>query len=159
MEREGEQDNSLQLLIQIPCSLVKSYNARNSHARALEVRHAAGDPVRPHADRGKRVHAGFGAEVVDLGGGGVEFEKGVVDCARDGLGEVVGRSRGVFDGGDGRGDDAGPFWVGVAGRWGHGCRCFSSLVFFLRVVGFCLLTGSLSVWFAEAVKLMLSGKL
>lgn len=99
---------------------MEAHNTRNSHAGALEVRDTAGDPVRPHADGGKGVHAGFGAQVVDLGGRGVEFEEGVVDCGRDGLGEGVGWSGGVFEGGDCRGDDGGPFRVGVAGCWGHG---------------------------------------
>ena len=104
-------------------------HTRDSHAGALEVRDAAGDPVRPHTDGGEGVHAGFGAQVVDLGGRGVEFEEGVVDCAGDGFGEGVGGSFGVFEGGDGRGDDGGPFGVGVAGCWGHGC-CLVVLVSF-----------------------------
>lgn len=128
-KRVGHQGNSLQLLVQIPRALMEPDHTRDSHAGALEVRDAAGDPVRPHTDGGEGVHAGFGAQVVDLGGRGVEFEEGVVDCAGDGLGEGVGGSFDVFEGGDGRGDDGGPFGVGVAGCWGHGC-CLVVLVSF-----------------------------
>jgi len=102
---------------------VEAHHARDSHAGALEVRHAARDPVRTHADGGKGMHAGFGAQVVDLRSRGVEFEQRVVDRARDGFGEAIGWSGGVFDGGDCRGDDGGPFGIGVAGCWGHDCRC------------------------------------
>jgi hypothetical protein len=103
---------------------MKPNHARDSHAGAFQVRDAAGDPVRPHADGGEGVHAGFGAQVVDLGGRGVEFEEGVVDCGRDGFGEGVGWSFGVFDRGNCGGDDGGPFGVGVAGCWGHCCFLF-----------------------------------
>jgi hypothetical protein len=119
---------------------MEAHNARDSHAGALEVRHTASDPVRPHANGGESVHASFGAEIVDLGGRGVEFEEGVVDCGRDGLGEGVGWSRGIFEGGDGRGDDGGPFGVSVTGCWRHGCCycccCFgvSCFFFFGRLV-------------------------
>ena len=125
---------------------MEAHHTRDSHAGALEVRDAASNPVRTHTDGGESVHASFGAEVVDLGGRGVEFEERVVDCAWDGLGEGVGWSRGVFEGSDGRGDDGGPFGVGVAGCWGHGCCCCLLWLFFfpfsLAGLEFCLLAQS-----------------
>jgi hypothetical protein len=44
---------------------------------------------------------------------------------REGVGWAAG---GVFEGGDGRGDDRGPFGIGVAGCWGHDC-CLLLFIF------------------------------
>lgn len=98
-------------------------HTRNSHARALQVRHAALHPIGTNADGSELVHAGFGAQVVDLCGRGVELEERVINCSGDRGRERVRRRVGgdVLDGGDGGGDHGGPFWVGVAGCGGHCC--------------------------------------
>lgn len=74
--------------------------ACNSNGGTLQVGDAACNPIRPHADGREAVNTCFGAQVVDLGLSGIEFEEGVVDGGGDGGRERVGGFIGVV--GDGR---------------------------------------------------------
>jgi len=95
---------------------MEAHNTRNTHSRALQVRHTSRHPIGAHAHSRESVHSRFSAQVVNLRSRGIEFEESVVDGAGDGLGERVHGLRAVVavDGGDGGGDYGGPFCVGVA---------------------------------------------
>lgn len=111
----------LQLLVKVAGSLVEANNTRNSHATALQIRHTSRDPVGAHANSREAVHSSLGAQVVDLRRRGIQFEKGVVNGPRYGLGERVHRPLATVDGGHGGGDNGCPFLVGVAICRGHCC--------------------------------------
>lgn len=117
----GGEDGLLELLVEVLGSFVEADDSCDADTAAFEVGDAASYPVGADADGREVVHARFGAEVVDLGLCCVELEEGVVDGAGDGVREGIGGARAGFDCGDGRGDYAGPFVVGVAGCWSHCC--------------------------------------
>lgn len=113
--------NLLKLLVQVLRPLVKANHTGHSDRRALQIGNTARHPIGTDTHGRELVDARFGAEVVDLGLCCVELEEGVVDRAGDGVREGIGGARAGFDCGDGRGDYAGPFVVGVAGCWSHCC--------------------------------------
>lgn len=112
--------NLLKLLVQVLRPLVKANHTGHSDRRALQIGNTARHPIGTDTHGRELVDARFGAEVVDLGLGGIEFEEGVVYRAGDGGGQRVGGFAWVaVDGGDGGVYDRGPFGVGVASCCGH----------------------------------------